>query len=225
MGFAIHWSFVDTVGELKVSPVFPPSGTSCPASPSLPWVPWVSVPHVHRYYARLRLPTVHPGRFARRSLPGTLLFPLVCIPSEGSLTDGETHGQRRDFWSAGSPRYRQFVTGKQWALPSSRVTPVSTCPALRPRWCPLLACHIARKDCCLPLAAIASAFPPLGWGGYPYRPRLYIFRGSIPRPALSLHPAPYTPLPERTRVRYGPAGSALVRSDLPYCYHAGAPTG
>ena len=27
---------------------------------------------------------------------------------------------------------------KPWALPSSRVTPMSTCPFLRPRWCPLL---------------------------------------------------------------------------------------
>jgi hypothetical protein len=61
---AIHWSSVDTVGELKVSPVFPTSRTLCPASPSLQWVLWVSVPHLpnldtyqgHRYYAPLRLP-------------------------------------------------------------------------------------------------------------------------------------------------------------------------
>ena len=28
------------------------------------------------------------------------------------------------------------MAGKSWALPSSRATPVSTCPDLRPRWCP-----------------------------------------------------------------------------------------
>jgi hypothetical protein len=75
----IHWSFVDTVGELKVSPVVPPSEASCPASPSLPWVPWVSVPHALRYYSRLRLPVAHPGRFARRSRAGTLWHPYSSL--------------------------------------------------------------------------------------------------------------------------------------------------
>ena len=36
------------------------------------------------------------------------------------------------------------------ALPSSRVTPVDTCPALRPRWSPI--CSPMRIwDCCLPV--------------------------------------------------------------------------
>jgi hypothetical protein len=39
----IHWSFVDTVSELKVSPVFPSGETSCPASPSLPRIPLASI--------------------------------------------------------------------------------------------------------------------------------------------------------------------------------------
>lgn len=63
----IHWNSVDTVGELKVSPIFPPSRTSCPASPSLPWVPWVSVPHFHRYYAKATT-TCCPFRSLRSSL-------------------------------------------------------------------------------------------------------------------------------------------------------------
>jgi hypothetical protein len=33
---------------------------------------------------------------------------------------------------------RRFVAGRQQALPSSRVAPMSTCPVPRPRWCPLL---------------------------------------------------------------------------------------
>ena len=38
------------------------------------------------------------------------------------------------------------------ALPSSRVTPMDTCPALRPRWCPE---HSPWRiqDCCLPATA------------------------------------------------------------------------
>lgn len=37
------------------------------------------------------------------------------------------------------------------ALPSSRVTPVDTCPALRPRWGPIYS-PIRIWDCCLPVA-------------------------------------------------------------------------
>jgi len=33
---------------------------------------------------------------------------------------------------------RQFIAGRHQALPSSRATPMSTCPVLRPRWCPLI---------------------------------------------------------------------------------------
>src|SRR5215510_12078366 len=33
-----------------------PTGTLCPTSPSLPWVAWVSLPHLQRYSATLRLP-------------------------------------------------------------------------------------------------------------------------------------------------------------------------
>jgi hypothetical protein len=38
---------------------------------------------------------------------------------------------------------------RQMALPSSRVPPLKTCPALRPRWCPA---HSPKRtqDCCLP---------------------------------------------------------------------------
>jgi hypothetical protein len=38
---------------------------------------------------------------------------------------------------------------RQWALPSSRVTPLSACPALRPRWCPLGSPY-RPPDCCFP---------------------------------------------------------------------------
>jgi len=41
---------------------------------------------------------------------------------------------------------------RQMALPSSRVPPVKTCPALRPRWCPAHS-PSRTQDCCLPAHA------------------------------------------------------------------------
>jgi len=38
------------------------------------------------------------------------------------------------------------------ALPSSRVTPLYACPALRPRWCPETSPYRS-QDCCLPATA------------------------------------------------------------------------
>ena len=175
---AIHWSFVDTVGELKVSPVFPSSETSCPASPSLPWVPWASVPHVPDFQASLALPpsvlcsakTAHrPSRvaslFTRSPVPR--LFPFLCVPSFLRLADcGETRRQRQGSWSAGTPALPALYARKLWALPSPRATPMSTCPALRPRWCPP---HSpSRETELLPsVRSKTSAFLPLGWGSYP----------------------------------------------------------
>src|SRR5262249_2641017 len=40
----------------------------------------------------------------------------------------------------------------QRALPSSRVPPLDTCPALRPRWCPAPSPK-RTQDCCLPATA------------------------------------------------------------------------
>jgi hypothetical protein len=58
---ALLWSFMDTVGEPGVSPSGPSRHTFCPALPSLQWGPWGAVPHLHRYYAPLRLPPAPLG--------------------------------------------------------------------------------------------------------------------------------------------------------------------
>jgi hypothetical protein len=50
-------------------------------------------------------------------------------------------------------------TRRQVALPSSRVTPVRPCPALRPRWCPRLL-PLRVWDCCLPATASRRLSPP-----------------------------------------------------------------
>ena len=79
---------------------------------------------------------------------------------------------------------------RQVVLPSSRVTPLKTCPALRPRWCPahspLSHTGLLPSGACKP-----SAFPsiPLRLS---YGPRLYTFRGSSTRPTSSLTPASYS---------------------------------
>ena len=46
-----------------------------------------------------------------------------------------------------------------------------------------------------------AAFQSLATVGFPLYPQLYTLRGSITRPAFSLHPAPYGPLRGGTRVR------------------------
>src|SRR5215510_1377945 len=55
---------------------------------------------------------------------------------------------------------------REVALPSSRVTPMKTCPALRPRWCP--DCSPSRlQDCCLPAGGNRRLSPPDDLEGYP----------------------------------------------------------
>ena len=77
------------------------------------------------------------------------------------------------------------------ALPSSRVTPVKTCPVLRPRWCPS---HSPKRvwDCCLPVSGYRRLSPPYHPEGYPAVHHYTHFGGSITRPASSLPPAPYS---------------------------------
>ena len=77
------------VSDLEVSPIYPPIGTVCPASPSLPWVPWASVPHLPRYCAPLRLPSIRLGSLRVRSLPNTLSASSLCVPC-GSFMGGSS---------------------------------------------------------------------------------------------------------------------------------------
>jgi hypothetical protein len=115
---AIHWDFADTIGELKVSPVIPPSRTSCPASPSLPWVPWASVPHAHRYYSKAKT-AYCPFRSLRSSLVSR--YPVLPLYS---LVDARERTSTPGLLSQPAAlRDRRFVAGRQQALPSSRATP------------------------------------------------------------------------------------------------------
>ena len=76
---AISWICVEMGCDLELSSIFPASRMLCPTSPSLRWVAWVSLPHLHRYYAWLRLPVVHLAALRSRSAIDTLLVPSVRV--------------------------------------------------------------------------------------------------------------------------------------------------
>jgi len=108
----------------------------------------------HRYYVPLRLPEALL-RFVRSSLssPDTLRASFaLCLPlkCKDSLTDESRPVNARALDLPVPLIFRVLSQGSLLALPSSRVTPLSTCPGLRPRWCPH---HLPyrNEDCCLPL--------------------------------------------------------------------------
>ena len=92
--------------------------------------PFRSVPKARqRYYAQLRLPSNHP-----KSLRVTLA-PWYLVYSTYSLIIRGKHPH--DTRSVVKPvnQMARRCTRRTTALPSSRATPMDTCPALRPRWC------------------------------------------------------------------------------------------
>ena len=83
---------------------------------------------------------VHPGRFAIRSLPVPWVDAL-CFVSLPTCAGVGSSAVRIDpltpgCWLSRSPLLRLWLPRRREALPSSRVTPLNPCPALRPRWCP-----------------------------------------------------------------------------------------
>ena len=58
--------------------------------------------------------------------------------------------------TVGAPNSLSY-TRRQSALPSSQVTPMNTCPGLRPRWYPEYSPYRI-QDCCLPYHSTPSAF-------------------------------------------------------------------
>ena len=80
-----------------------PTGTLCPTSPSLQWVAWVSLPHLRRYYATLRLP---PGPLGVLRLS---LVPRYLACSSRSWCPRRARGlveapsPRQGLWSPGPP--------------------------------------------------------------------------------------------------------------------------
>jgi len=94
---------VDTVRRLGVLPVFPSDYPLYPTSPSLWWVASASLPHLLRYYARLRLPSALLDALRSRSVTDTLLVPYVRVLSQSSLMLRNSCTNARPAWSPGTP--------------------------------------------------------------------------------------------------------------------------
>jgi hypothetical protein len=96
---------------------------------------------------------VLPGRSAFGSLPvpwvnaSCFVSPSACAKVGSSA--GRVGQHTPGCWLSRSPSFRLLLPRRREALPSSRITHLSTCPALRPRWCPA---HLPwrEQDCCLP---------------------------------------------------------------------------
>jgi hypothetical protein len=99
---------------------------------------------------------VLPGWFTCRSLPVPWVDAqfFVSLPARagvGSSMDCVGPGTP-GCWLCRSPLLRRLFPRRREALPSSRITPLNTCPALRPRWCPSRL-PWRGQDCCLPVGA------------------------------------------------------------------------
>ena len=132
----VSWGIGDTIGELKVSLVgqsttrftrcrLPSRGSLASHFPTLSGT--------MRHYA---CPLSVSRRFTRRCRPDTLSAFSGFVFLHGSSCGEKAPTRRQGSWSTGTPLLPVVLTRRQLALSSSRITPVSTCPALRPRWCP-----------------------------------------------------------------------------------------
>ena len=128
---AICASRVDTVGALKVAPVFPsPRGHARlrlpAASRPVSWVPWASVPHASgsvtlrprclRYYASLRLPSSVPA--------GSLLAPDRYLGLTVSVK--RDAGRRKPWISGGAARSEAHRPDNRAPPDSMRITAAGT---------------------------------------------------------------------------------------------------
>jgi len=168
-------------------PCLPPAD-ALPDGACLPWVPWASVSHLPRDYTPRRLPPC-PARVASRvaRVPRPCLFLRVRGVPLGLVVWSKRPDYARA-WGHPVP-HSGSMTRSHVALLRSRTTPMSACPALRPRWCPQYS-PSRIPDCCLPATGNRRLSPR-----YPWKisccPRLYAFRDSITRPASSFYPAPH----------------------------------
>jgi hypothetical protein len=147
----VHWPAVVRVCELKVSSLSPAS--RCSARRRLPSRGSLG-PHFPTFCGTMRRYDCHPARLGslRLSLASRYLacFRAFVVSLTGSCPGGSPKDHARAF---GHPVPQSgSVTRRQVALPSSRVPPVKTCPALRPRWCPAYSPY-RTQDCCLPALA------------------------------------------------------------------------
>jgi hypothetical protein len=128
----------------------------CPVSPSLWWVPWALVPHsldpsntrVLSYFVVTLYKVIGTMLHYDCHQPISRRFAFWLadvIPDQlPRFVSRPRRLARRRKQPAGNKAlghpvpfiFRESFIRKLMALPSSRVTPLTTCPALRPRWSP-----------------------------------------------------------------------------------------
>lgn len=131
----------------------------------------------------------HASLVTRGPIPGA--FRSILCPANGSCAGRNYPPHARGFGQPVPLHLRLALTRKPQTLPSFRVTLLRTCPALRPRWC-RSTLALSHRGLLPSAASKASAFPQTcaqGYPRFPAGPQLYTFRGSMTRPARSLHPA------------------------------------
>ena len=134
----VHRPSVVRGGELYVSALSPAS--ACSARRRLPSRGSLG-PHFPTFTGTMRRYDCHPAPL------GSLRLSLA---SRSLACFSRLWCPRRARCPVEAPRQRQGLwSRRQVALPSSRVPPLKTCPALRPRWCPA---HSPKRtqDYCLP---------------------------------------------------------------------------
>jgi len=89
--------------SLSLTPVFLLDNALYPTSPSLRWVAWVSLPHLHWYYARLRLPIALLDALCSRSVTDTLFAPFRLCPFLKLVSGMKLRANAWPAWSPGTP--------------------------------------------------------------------------------------------------------------------------
>jgi hypothetical protein len=181
---AVHWAAVVRGGERNVSPLSPASG--CSARRRLPSRGSLGPPFPTFVGTRRRsdCPLSLSGRFACRSLPDTWrAFRVRGLP-HGRGTSGNAPRIPPGRVVTRSPP-PGLSSRRPVALPRSRVPPVQTCPALRPRGCPAHSPSRA-QDCGLPVRANRRLTTTLPIAGLPHAAGLLAPPGFV-RPLTGRH--------------------------------------
>ena len=159
----------------------------CSTAPSLPWVAWASLPHLHWYYAPLRLPPC-PSRGASlvARLPDTLPASVGSWCPRRARGQGGSSRSRQGFWSPGPPfRVGNKETGGSPTFPSP---PSEDLPRSQT---PVVSCALAK--------AHPGLLPSSHW-----KPSAFLFIHNYTH-----FGAPSRGLPSRyTRLRTAPCGEA-----------------
>jgi hypothetical protein len=181
---AVQWGSGDTIGERKVSLVCRPTARSArrrlPSRGSLG-------SHCPTFLGPLRRDDCHQAPLGSLHLALASRY-LACFQTFVMSLPGSCPG--------GSPRntpgpvvtrspHPGMSSRRPGALPRSRVPPVKTCPALRPRWCPAHAPERA-QDCCLPAHANRRLPTTLPLSGLHHAASLLAPPGSV-RPLTGRH--------------------------------------